>query len=627
MEKNKRLQNLINNSIGTSQRSNTYKQGAENWKNIKWTAYINNLRTLQQELVKFYSIDDFQEVARIQHKILTSRATHCLAIRKVLSNKGGNTSGVDKMLLDTAKKRWDGVILCWHIMQNPRMYEPQPLKRVYIEKANGKKKRPLSIPTIIDRCIQAIYLSAMDPIVECISDTESFGFRKNRSTHDAILCLRGKLVHPSAAEHFLSCGIKGCFDNIAHDHLLKVIWKQRIVNRKSDLEVIDKWLKSKVLTETGMQETVSGTPQGGVISPLLSNIALNGLQDAVKNSVGRKGWRLKDESGKVKELNLKVHTVRYADDIIIIAPAYNLIKEIILPAIERFLSIRGLSLNMHKTYTASIYEGFEFLGFRFFKRKFDHRKVWVKKKHVGTHSIIVLPTKANVKDFNLKLKNIMKSIRKATQLILKLNPILRGWANYYRITHTSANFVRKFEHVVWKKLMRWLKRTYPKINVTRRVRKHFKEKEFIVGHKVVKRKWIFVSSPLIKTENATEIILYSLGVTKAPGMARLTVTKNPYREEDTEYFNKRTSRYVPIYLTNKEQKLYKKQKGKCKICKEELITTESLYPTKMEFTELDIHHQPPIYTFDRAEDWIGELWLVHRQCHHTQHSETKPSSV
>lgn len=127
-------------------------------------------------------------MSRIQHIILTSRFTHALGIKK-----GGKTPGIDGIKWDTNKKRWDGVILCWYIMQNPRKYESLPLKRVYIEKVNVYK-RPLSISTIIDRCIQAIFLFAMDPTVECNSDTESFGFRKNRSTHDAILSLRGKLV-------------------------------------------------------------------------------------------------------------------------------------------------------------------------------------------------------------------------------------------------------------------------------------------------------------------------------------------------------------------------------------------------------------------------------------------------
>lgn len=352
------------------------------WKTINWKVFTSKLSELQQELVKFYSIGNFQEVSRIQHIILTSRFTHALGIKKVLNNKGGKTPGIDGIKWDTNKKRWDGVILCWHIMQNPRKYESLPLKRVYIEKANGDK-RPLSIPTIIDRCIQAIFLFAMDPIVECNSDTESFGFRKNRSTHDAILSLRGKLVHPDAAEYVLSCDIKGCFDNIAHNPLLKVIHKQRILNRTCDLEVIEKWLKSKVLTETGMHDMLCGTPQGGVISPILSNIALNGLQESVKASIGRKRWRYKDAEGNIKEPNLKVHVIRYADDIIIVAPSEDLIREVILPRVKQFLNNIGLSLNMHKTFTTSIYDGFEFLGFRFFKRKFDYSKVWVKKSILG----------------------------------------------------------------------------------------------------------------------------------------------------------------------------------------------------------------------------------------------------
>lgn len=226
--KNKNLVNLSNND--------DKPKIIDSWVAINWSLFVQQLSELQQELVKFYSTENYQEISRIQHIILTSRFTHCLAVKKVTKK--------NKIIWDTSVKRWGGVIQCWHIMQNPRKYEPKPLKRVYIEKVDGKK-RALSIPTIVDRCIQAIYLFAMDPIVECISDTESFGFRKNRSTHDAILSLRGKLVHPDSAEYILSCDIKNCFDNIVHDPLLKVIWHQRVLNRKCDLEVIENWLKKQ----------------------------------------------------------------------------------------------------------------------------------------------------------------------------------------------------------------------------------------------------------------------------------------------------------------------------------------------------------------------------------------------
>jgi len=132
-----------------------------------------------------------------------------------------------------------------------------------------------------------------------------------------------------------------------------------------------------------MHDMLCGTPQVGVISPILSNIALNGLQESVKASIGRKRWRYKDAEGNIKEPNLKVHVVRYADDIIIVAPSEDLIREVILPRVKQFLNNIGLSLNMHKTFTTSIYNRFKFLWFRFFKRKFDYSKVWVKKKHTG----------------------------------------------------------------------------------------------------------------------------------------------------------------------------------------------------------------------------------------------------
>lgn len=270
-----------------------------------------------------------------------------LAVRRVTLNKGKDTPGVDGAVwsspLAKAKAIFD---------LDRRGYRPQPLRRVNIKKRNGKL-RPLGIPTMKDRAMQALYLMALDPIAETTGDSHSYGFRKHRCTQDAIEQCYILLSRTVAPQWVLEANIKGCFDHISHDWLLE--------NIPMDKTVLRKWLKCGYIFDRQFLPTEEGTPQGGIISPTLANMAIDGLQSLLEQQYKR-------HKEKGKAVYPKVHLVRYADDFIITGTDKSVLENEVLPLVRKFLAERGLMLSDEKTKITHISEGFDFLGFNI--RKF-----------------------------------------------------------------------------------------------------------------------------------------------------------------------------------------------------------------------------------------------------------------
>ena len=249
-----------------------------------------------------------EKVRYLQISILKDFRTTAIAVRRVTTSNGSKTPGPDGFLATTDDER-DALCMKVHkIVRSPSTYEPLAVKRVWIPKKDGTK-RPLGIPSIIDRAVQAVYLEIIDPIVECNACRNSFGFRKFRSAQDAVLVLRGKLYHPRASEWVLNADIAKCFDRINHDFLLRSV----PVYRKVDRNVLKKMLKAKVIDMHDVIYPEMGTPQGSVLSPILCNVALNGLEAVIKNKALELRRPILKRGG-----NPKVHVVRYADDFIVI---------------------------------------------------------------------------------------------------------------------------------------------------------------------------------------------------------------------------------------------------------------------------------------------------------------------
>ncbi len=316
-------------------------KGETTWKSIDFNKCKLKVRKLQVRIAKAQKEGRYNKVKALQHLLVTSWAAKVLAVKRVTSNKGKRTAGVDHVKWNTDAKKMKAVGTL-----KRRGYKSLPLKRVNIPKKNGKM-RPLGIPTMRDRAMQALYLMALEPVTETTADANSYGFRQFRTTHDAVDALHRWLSKECSPEWILEGDIKGCFDHISHQWLLD--------NVQIDKQVLEKWLKSGVVYNKLLQPTVEGTPQGGIISPTLANATLDGMERMLKE-------RYKAKSVKGRHYHPKVNCVRYADDFIVTADKRETLEEI-KALLADYLRERGLELSEEKTLITHINDGFDFLGF------------------------------------------------------------------------------------------------------------------------------------------------------------------------------------------------------------------------------------------------------------------------
>ena len=322
-----------------------------------------------------------------------------------------------------------------------------------IPKNNSNELRPLGIPTLIDRAAQAVYHLGVDPVVEARSDPNSFGFRKGRSQHDAIAYIRSRLDKTVSPEWILETDIAKCFDKINHDFLMK---ETPICHK----HVLKEWLKSGFVFEGKYSSTDEGTPQGGIISPTLCNVALNGIEEVIMTQYPL--------TKVIDGQRPKVTVFRYADDMVITGSQEEHLLEI-KEIVKNFLAERGLELKESKTKISHIQDGFDFLGFNISRKKYNP----FLNNHTEQSTVLIIkPSDKAVKSIIEKIRKIIVNHNEITKIISELNPVLRGWANYFRISyHSQATFI-KIGHLVWKSMMGWVKRKHPNQSIERMTKKY-----------------------------------------------------------------------------------------------------------------------------------------------------------
>lgn len=383
------------------------------WQVIDHKVIALSIKKLQNRIVKAKIDGRIRMVKKLQSLLVKSLNARILAVKRVSENKGKNTAGIDGELLNTDNKKMKCVKA---LKVDLSSYRAQPLKRVEIPKKNGKM-RPLGIPTMFDRALQALFKLALEPIAEVTADKNSYGFRAKRSTQDAMKQIWLRTCKKNSREWVLEADIKGCFDNISHQWLYD--------NIPLDKRLLKQWLKSGFIKNDTLFPTNSGTPQGGIISPVLANMVLDGIEAIVQkhNKVTTKTI----DKVVIHRQGVCFNFIRYADDFVVIGENPKLLR-LLQIEIEVFLNERGLELSKEKTHITHIRKGFDFLGFNF--KKFPNGKM------------LVQPTKEGIKSFKSKVKEIFKLHRSSniSVLIKKLNPLIRGWGNYYRFVNSKSIF-------------------------------------------------------------------------------------------------------------------------------------------------------------------------------------------
>ncbi|BAZ21453.1 RNA-directed DNA polymerase [Kalymmatonema gypsitolerans NIES-4073] len=544
------------------------------WRHVNWRKLEKRVYKLQKRIYRASTRGDVKAVRRLQKTLMKYWSAKCLAVRRVTQdNQGKKTAGVDGVKSLTPKQRF---ALIAKLKLDSKV---SPTRRVWIPKPGRDEKRPLGIPTMKDRALQALVKLALEPEWEARFEPNSYGFRPGRSCHDAIEAIY--LSIHTKPKFVLDADIAKCFDKIDHSALLLKLNTFPAIRRQ-----VRAWLKAGVMDNKQFQETSEGTPQGGVISPLLANIALHGMEEWIKQYAetlpGRSGYGKRD---KRSSLSL----IRYADDFVILHEDITVVQRCRI-IISEWLLDMGLELKPSKTrltHTLDKHEdeepGFNFLGF-------NVRQFRVGKYHSKQgFKTIITPSKEKQRIHYERIASIINDHSQAPQaaLISRLNPVIRGWSNYYS-TVVSKEVFSSLDDLMYPKLKAWAKRRHPKKSGEWVSKKYW--------HTIGGDNWVFSTSP----EGKNPMRLYTHAEKPIIRHVKAKGEASPY-DGNLIYWSSRMG--VHPEASKRVATLLKKQKGKCAHC--------GLYFREEDVLEID--HKTPLSK--GGKDEYKNLQILHRHCH------------
>jgi RNA-directed DNA polymerase len=461
------------------------------WSQIDWNQAEEYVNRLQLRIAKATLENKWRLIKRLQYLLTHSFYAKAIAIKRVVTNKGKNTPGIDGVLWKN-----DGDKTTAIQKLEVSSYHANPLKRIYIEKFGKKEKRPLGIPNMKDRAMQALQLLALEPVAETTADRISFGFRRYRSPVEAREYGFRILSWKRSPQWILEGDIKSCFDKISHTWLME--------NIPTDKRILKEFMKCGYVYDRQLFPTNEGSPQGGVISPTYANMTLDGMEPMIL----AKYWANKKGIINVRHNSQKVHVVRFADDFVVTANSREVLEDIKDMIIE-FLGQRGLELSAEKTVITHINDGFDFLGWNF--RKFNGK-------------LIIKPSSKSINKVTQTISELIHNSRTVLQeqLIYRINEVTRGWANYHHSVCSKKAFAL-MDHRIWEILWKWAKRRHPNKN------KHWIKDKYWKEHKG--RKWCF---------RTNENILFLMSDMPIVRINQIALNKNPFLDRD--YFEQRAKK-------------------------------------------------------------------------------------
>ncbi len=628
----------------------------------------------QKELVRLAKLKGVYDKAVLDKQLILIRSKlfREYATMLIRVKPGSQTPGIDREIYNKEDENsFENLVKYLRdVTYHPNQYKSDPIKRVWIPKPGKSEKRALGIPTIKDRALQALVNLVLLPLVEMTSDPNSYGFRPYRDCKMAIAAVRNQLkttdvvkVRHSLNKRYsrsgnntalfmkanqdkwiLDADIKGFFDNINHKWLMENIFLHPELKK-----FLEQWLKAKIFDYGIYIDPTSGTPQGGIISPTLANFTLNGLEKIVKNSLStltrstEQRMQIKLKDGTYRRIALATQVIRYADDFVVITRSKNLLAKYIVPAIEAFLKERGLWLSPQKTKQLNLSQNgtqLDFLGYTFkYEPKWSHRRTMIYSRQTAG-AIALYPNKKKVIAFIKEIQEIFKNSQNlsAMELITKLNPIIRGWANYYNLDN-SSHYRSLVREALYRLTWEWMRAKHPTLGKITLANMYFLRKNIALvgeidenspepgesvktGYKMFKNyKWVLYGISKNKSRfrnQTTPRIAYLLNPLNSSPIVAAIKHLIPNTLLNVHAFDDKISELIKLKLKlslitspktpTLKEKLYKKQEGRCTMC-DKMIEVEYLHQNMTH-----IHHISPIKSGGDKFS-LKNLALTHSWCH------------